>query len=94
MLYLNGINRRMRLRTVFEYLKAIYKKDMQEELQRDYNSEMLYVNATLTYKAHWEKDFKMKSWSDIKNKANKPIEKERTAEEIEEEVTKQFENWR
>lgn len=84
----------MRFNTILVYILSKFKEDTKEKLQRDYNSNRLYELVALTYKVNWNKDLKLKAWSEIETKIDKPIEKEKTAKEIEEEVTKKFEKWR
>lgn len=84
----------MRLNTVLVYILSKIKEETKEKFQRDYNSNRLYEIVSLTYKANWNKDLKLKAWSDIEKQIDKPQEKTKTAREIEKDIIKKFEKWR
>lgn len=67
-----------------------HKKDLRETYIADRIAELLKV----TYKVNYSKDLKIKTWSEIEENFNKPLQAEKTAVEIEQEVIKKFEEWR
>lgn len=81
---------RVSFATINRMLRAKHMKDLRKTYEADRLCELTY----LIYKIGFDKEPKLKSWSEIEQIYRSPIEEEKTAEEIEQEVTEKFENWR
>lgn len=65
-----------------------------KDLRKTYEADRLCDLIYLVYQMGYNKQPKLKSWSEIEQVYKNPIVETKTAEEIEKEVTEKFENWR